>query len=179
MGHRNPQGLFFDKNNNILLEAEHGPEGGDEINLIELNNDEIPNYGWAISSYGEHYGGKKASFNKKKYLKYPLHKSHSEYNFIEPVIYFNPSIGISQIVGLDKDNSYVVASMKDESLYFFEYDYNDEIITTPNKVSNGNSDNIKIERVHIGERIRDMIYYNEKLYLYLEDTASLAEVSFK
>ena len=67
--------------------------------------------------------------------------------------------------------------MKDESLYFFEYDHNDEKITTPNKVSNGNSDNIKIERVHIGERIRDMIYYNEKLYLYLEDTASIAEVS--
>ena len=125
MGHRNPQGLYYNKNNNFLLEAEHGPEGGDEINLIELNNDKIPNYGWAISSYGEHYGGKNASFNKK-YLKYPLHKSHSEYNFIEPVIYFNPSIGISQIVGLDKDNSYVVASMKDESLYFFEYDYNDK-----------------------------------------------------
>ena len=42
----------------------------------------------------------------------------------------------------------------------------------------GNAENIKIERVHIGERIRDMIYYNEKLYLYLEDTASLAEISF-
>ena len=176
MGHRNPQGLYYNKNNNFLLEAEHGPEGGDEINLIELNNDKIPNYGWAISSYGEHYGGKSASFNKKKYLKYPLHKSHSEYNFIEPVIYFNPSIGISQIVGLDKDNSYVLASMKDESLYFFEYDYNDKKINTPNKVSNGNAENIKIERVHIGERIRDMIYFNDKLYLYLEDTASIAEV---
>ena len=97
-------------------------------------------------------------------------------NFIEPVIYFNPSIGISQIIGLDKDNSYVVASMKDESLYFFEYDYNDKKINTPNKVSNGKAENIKIERVHIGERIRDMIYYNDKLYLYLEDTASIAEV---
>ena len=61
---------------------------------------------------------------------------------------------------------------------FFEFDYNDEKITTPNKVSKGNSDNIKIERVYIGERIRDMIYYNNKLYLYLEDTASLAEISF-
>ena len=67
--------------------------------------------------------------------------------------------------------------MKDESLYFFEYDYNDKNINTPNKVTNGNAKNIKIERVHVGERIRDMIYYNEKLYLYLEDTASIAEVS--
>ena len=86
MGHRNPQGLFFDSKNDILLEAEHGPEGGDEINLIKLNQREIPNYGWAISSYGEHYGGKNASYNKKKYVKYPLHKSHEEYGFIEPLI---------------------------------------------------------------------------------------------
>ena len=121
MGHRNPQGLYYNKNNNFLLEAEHGPEGGDEINLIEFNNDKIPNYGWAISSYGEHYGGKNASFNKKKYLKYPLHKSHSEYNFIEPVIYFNPSIGISQIVGLDNDNSYVDSFNERRVFLFFEY----------------------------------------------------------
>ena len=177
MGHRNPQGLYYNKKNNFLLEAEHGPEGGDEINLIELNSNKIPNYGWAISSYGEHYGGKNAPYNKKKYVKYPLHKSHSEYNFIEPLIYFNPSIGISQIVELDKKNSYVVASMKDESIYFFEYDYDNKKLSTPNKVNNGKAENIKIERVHIGERIRDMIYYNNKLYLYLEDTASIAEVS--
>jgi glucose/arabinose dehydrogenase len=177
MGHRNPQGLFFDSKNNILLEAEHGPEGGDEINLIELNQQEIPNYGWAISSYGEHYGGKNAAYNKKKYIKYPLHKSHTEYGFIEPLIYFDPSIGISQIIGLNEENKYVVASMKEGSLYFFEYNYNGENITSPNKVINGRAENIEINRVHIGERIRDMIYYNEKLYLYLEDTASLAEVS--
>ena len=101
------------------------------------------------------------------------------FNFLFDFTYINKQINnnLSEIVGLDKNNSYVVASMKDESLYFFEYDYNDEKITTPNKVSNGNSDNIKIERVHIGERIRDMIYYNKKLYLYLEDTGSIAEVS--
>ena len=68
--------------------------------------------------------------------------------------------------------------MRDESLYFFEYNYNDKNLTTPNKVRDGNAENINIERVHIGERIRDMIYYNNKLYLYLEDTASIAEVSF-
>ena len=69
MGHRNPQGLYYNKKNNFLLEAEHGPEGGDEINLIELSLNKIPNYGWAISSYGEHYGGKNAPYNKKKYIK--------------------------------------------------------------------------------------------------------------
>ena len=50
---------------------------------------------------------------------------------------------------------------------------------TPHKYTTNLEGEIKkIKRVHIGERIRDMIYYNEKLYLYLEDTASLAEISF-
>ena len=65
MGHRNPQGLLV-INQNLILSSEHGPNGGDEINLIKLNQQQIPNYGWAISSYGEHYGGKNALFNKKK-----------------------------------------------------------------------------------------------------------------
>ena len=165
MGHRNPQGLFYDKANNFLLEAEHGPEGGDEINLIQLNENNTPNYGWAISSYGEHYGGKYAPRNKKKYVKYPLHKSHSDYGFIEPIKYFNPSIGISQIVGLDIKNKYVVASLKDNSIYFFD-------LKSDNKVEN-------LERVNIGERIRDMIKVENGLVLFLEDSASLAFVTFK
>ena len=165
MGHRNPQGLFYDKVNNFLLEAEHGPEGGDEINLIQLNENSTPNYGWAISSYGEHYGGKKAERNKKKYEKYPLYKSHSEYGFIEPIKYFNPSIGISQIIGLDKKNKYVVASLKDNAIYFFD-------LINDNKIDN-------LERINIGERIRDMIKIENVLVLFLEDTASLAFVNLK
>ena len=35
MGHRNPQGLYFDKEKNFILSTEHGPKG-DEINLIEV-----------------------------------------------------------------------------------------------------------------------------------------------
>ena len=100
MGHRNPQGLYFDKENNLVLETEHGPAGGDEINIIEvskINQDVIQNYGWAVSSAGEHYGGKSEA-NKKIYEKYPLYKSHSEFGFIEPIKSFVPSIGISEIV---------------------------------------------------------------------------------
>ena len=165
MGHRNPQGLFYDKANNFLLEAEHGPEGGDEINLIQLNENTTTNYGWAISSYGEHYGGKKAERNKKKYEKYPLHKSHTEHGFIEPIKYFNPSIGISQIIGLDEKNKYVVASLKDNSIYFFD-------LINDNKIDN-------MERINIGERIRDMIKIENGLVLFLEDTASLAFINLE
>ena len=34
LGHRNPQGLFYDIENDYILETEHGPKGGDEINMI-------------------------------------------------------------------------------------------------------------------------------------------------
>jgi aldose sugar dehydrogenase len=47
-GHRNPQGLAFDPLTNKLWETEHGPTGGDELNLIEPGK----NYGWAVVSNG-------------------------------------------------------------------------------------------------------------------------------
>lgn len=50
-GHRNPQGLFFDSTTQLLWSNEHGPRGGDEINLIRVG----ANYGWPIVSYGKEY----------------------------------------------------------------------------------------------------------------------------
>jgi aldose sugar dehydrogenase len=47
-GHRNPQGFAFDPRTNKLWETEHGPRGGDELNLIEPGK----NYGWAVVSHG-------------------------------------------------------------------------------------------------------------------------------
>ena len=55
-GHRNPQGLVFDKANARLWSNEHGPRGGDEINLVEPGK----NYGWPVISYGKEYWGPKA-----------------------------------------------------------------------------------------------------------------------
>ena len=52
-GHRNPQGLAFDLSNNRLWAIEHGPRGGDEINLIEKGS----NYGWPVTSHGKEYWG--------------------------------------------------------------------------------------------------------------------------
>jgi len=51
-GHRNPQGLCFDLDGN-LWETEHGPRGGDELNLIKKGR----NYGWPIVSFGIEYSG--------------------------------------------------------------------------------------------------------------------------
>ena len=162
IGHRNPQGLYFDSKNNFIISTEHGPKGGDEINLIEIdkiNNNKILNYGWPISSYGEHY--KK---DKSIYKKYPLYKSHNDYGFIEPLKYFTPSIGISEIVKIGK-NKYVVSSLKYKSLYFFELNNQKKIIN--------------LEQIEVFERIRDLKFYDDKLYLFMEDTASIGLINLK
>ena len=52
-GHRNPQGLLFDQISNRLWSIEHGPRGGDEINLIIKGG----NYGWPVISHGKEYWG--------------------------------------------------------------------------------------------------------------------------
>lgn len=160
MGHRNPQGLYFDKEKNFILETEHGPKGGDEINLIEvskISKDKIQNYGWPISSAGKHYVE-----NKKLYEKYPLYNSHSEHGFIEPLKSFVPSIAISEIVKIGQ-NKYVFGSMKDKSIYFFELNKQKQIIN--------------LGKVEVNERVRDLRFNNNQLYLFMESTASIGVIN--
>lgn len=52
-GHRNPQGLAYDPARGILWETEHGPRGGDEVNIIKKG----ANYGWPLATYGIDYNG--------------------------------------------------------------------------------------------------------------------------
>ena len=52
-GHRNPHGLAFDPTTGELWETEHGPLGGDEVNVIRRGG----NYGWPLVTYGREYAG--------------------------------------------------------------------------------------------------------------------------
>jgi len=75
-GHRNPQGNAFHPVTGELWETEHGPRGGDEINLIEPGL----NYGWPVISYGINYDGTiLTEFTEKQGLQ-------------QPVSYWTPSI---------------------------------------------------------------------------------------
>ena len=79
-GHRNPQGLLFDASTGTLWETEHGPQGGDELNVIEKGK----NYGWPVIGYGANYT-----------LGTEIHASRNKEGMEQPKAFFVPSIGIS------------------------------------------------------------------------------------
>lgn len=81
-GHRNPQGLFFNTATGLLWAIEHGPRGGDEINLIKPGN----NYGWPEISYGKEY-----------WAPLPVGKTHQE-GMLQPVQIYDPSIAPSSLI---------------------------------------------------------------------------------
>lgn len=80
LGHRNPQGLFFDPQTKILWEAEFGPRGGDEINMVEAGK----NYGWPIVTLGREYYGPKIGVPTKS-------------GYVDPIANWVPSISPSAI----------------------------------------------------------------------------------
>jgi glucose/arabinose dehydrogenase len=78
-GHRNAQGLAFNPASGDLWEIEHGPRGGDEVNIIGRGK----NYGWPVIGYGIDYNGAK------------IHKSTTKDGMEQPVKYWVPSIAPS------------------------------------------------------------------------------------
>ena len=79
-GHRNPNGLTINPFTNELWEHEHGPKGGDEINIVKP----ALNYGWPVISYGVNYDDT------------PVNKGESEKEGMEqPIYYYKPSIAPS------------------------------------------------------------------------------------
>jgi glucose/arabinose dehydrogenase len=83
-GHRSPQGLVIHPETGDLWESEHGPQGGDELNLIEAGN----NYGWPVVGYGVNYG----EFGR------PIHVGISERNMTSPTHFWVPSIATSGLM---------------------------------------------------------------------------------
>jgi glucose/arabinose dehydrogenase len=68
-GHRNPQGLAFDPFTKELWTGEHGPRGGDELNLVQKGH----NYGWPVITYGREYWGPKIGTTRKEGMDQPVH----------------------------------------------------------------------------------------------------------
>ncbi len=79
LGHRNEQGLAYDPVTNRLYETEHGPQGGDELNIIAPGR----NYGWPVITYGMDYTGAYVS---------PFTERHG---MMQPVAVWTPSMAPS------------------------------------------------------------------------------------
>ena len=80
-GHRNPQGLAQDPSTGLLYDAEHGPRGGDELNLVQKGR----NYGWPVITYGMNYDGT------------PMTDLTAKEGMEQPLNYWVPSIAVSSI----------------------------------------------------------------------------------
>ena len=101
-GHRNPQGMEIHPETKDIWTHEHGPKGGDEINIIRKGK----NYGWPIITYGKNYSGTTiTNQTEKKGMEQPLH-------------YWDPSIAPSGMAFISSDKygdwkgSLLVGSLK-------------------------------------------------------------------
>ena len=82
LGHRNPQALFYDAQSDKLFSHEHGPAGGDEINIIEKSK----NYGWPVITNGKDYSGA----NISPFKTYP--------GMEQPLFDWTPSVAPSDMI---------------------------------------------------------------------------------
>ncbi|QMW04468.1 PQQ-dependent sugar dehydrogenase [Spirosoma foliorum] len=78
-GHRNPQGMLYNQATGEIWETEHGPRGGDELNIIKKG----ANYGWPVICYGINYDGK------------PITNLSAKEGMEQPLTYWLPSIAPS------------------------------------------------------------------------------------
>ena len=147
-GHRNPQGLII--KNETILSTEHGPFGGDEFNIVVKGKD----YGWPSSAYGFTYS-----------LENIYELDHGQ-DFEEPIYFFTPSIGISELTIYEgkefpRWNDFVlITSLKDMTVYSLKLDSEGKGV-------------IHVGEMYIGERIRDITLANDGRLVMAGDLGSL------
>lgn len=151
LGHRNPQGLAIMSDGAIIL-SEHGPQGGDELNLLR----EGANYGWPYESFGTKYG----SFRE---YKDDLPPNIATSNYQPPLYSFVPSPAISQLVQISHfdpkwNGNILLGSLKAKTL--FNIKIQDERV-------------IYSEPIKIGHRVRDIKELNSTLYILTDDGSIL------
>jgi glucose/arabinose dehydrogenase len=146
-GHRNSQGLALEPGTGKLWEHEHGPRGGDEINIIEKGR----NYGWPVIGYGIDYSGAK------------IHQSTQKAGMQQPVKYWVPSIAPSGMTFYDGAafpawrGNLIVGALAGQLVARLELD-GDKVV--------------KEERLPMGERIRDVRQGPEGALYVATDSAS-------
>jgi cytochrome c2 len=149
LGHRNSQGMTFSFDGNLLA-VEHGPQGGDELNMLI----EGGNYGFPLKVFGTDYGN--YDWDIIKNINAPKLNSS---NFTDPLFSWIPSIAPSSIIQLSKFNSswdgdFLVGTLKAQSIFRL-------------RIINGRI--IYSEPIWIGKRIRDLYQRNSIIYILTDD----------
>ncbi len=111
IGNRNAQGLWFDKASGKVWSTEHGAQGGDELNLLIAGG----NYGWPAVTDGTAYGMRH----------WPMTRApEKDEHFLPPVFGWVPSIGISNLVGVQDSSEFpdwqgdlLISSLRDHSIW--------------------------------------------------------------
>lgn len=163
-GHRNPQGLFIDSNGTIF-ETEHGPQGGDEVNVIEDGR----HYGWPFVTYGTDYGKKQYCGVRPCPMDAPAESQGHHLGFEQPLYAFVPSVGISQIIGVTRATEFaswrgdlLVSSMVARSLY---------------RVHLHEQRVVVVEPIPLGASVRDMVELDDGRIVLLTDDRELLVLS--
>jgi len=140
-GHRNPQGITLDGQGRIWT-VEHGPRGGDELNLIKEGN----NYGWPLETYGTDYNG--APLPSVASAAVGRHD-----NFVKPVWSWLPSVATSSLAYIKGfhptwDGDILATTLNGNMLIRLRLD--DERL-------------VFAERIEIGRAVRDLVQVSEHL----------------
>ncbi len=146
-GHRTPYGLAFGPDGR-LWEVEHGPRGGDELNLIEPGR----NYGWPVVSYGLNYNG------------VPIPSHDTQPDFAKPVLYWVPVIAPGNIMFYKGsafqgwDGSALVSGLASMALVRITFD--------------GKGGATAVQRWNVGKRMRDVEEAPDGSLWMLEDSTT-------
>jgi glucose/arabinose dehydrogenase len=144
MGHRTPYGLAFAPDGR-LWEVEHGPKGGDELNLIEPGK----NYGWPLASYATNYNG------------VPIPSPDTRPDLTKPVIYWTPIIAPGNLIFYNGTmfpqwkGSALISGLASKAILHITFD--------------GKGGATPAERWDVGHRIRDVEVAPDGALWLLED----------
>jgi len=146
-GHRTPYGLAFAPDGR-LWELEHGPRGGDELNLIEAGK----NYGWPLVAYANNYDG------------VPIPSPDTRADLAKPVIYWNPVIAPGNLTFYNGamfpawKGSALIGGMASQTITRVVFD--------------GKGGATPAERWRVGHRVRDVAVAPDGAVWLLEDAAT-------
>lgn len=154
MGHRNPQGLYITPEGTVWS-TEHGPQGGDELNLLVRG----ANYGWPLVTYGTDYGS----------AAWPLSHNQGRHDgYQQATFVWVPSIGISNLVRIEQARfpvwkaDLMIASLHGHALFRIRL-LGDRVMYS--------------EPIEIGERIRDIVEGRDGRLVLWTDTSSIISLT--